>query len=1026
MGKAAWLILLLLVPFPAAPPTAQPAQHDNLGTTWVLDLGEDVWTVADWTELVDQGHQPLRHLSPHLLLMWTEGAKPADIGGIGVEQAPPVQWRSGLDEPSIAEHSALRIVLEPYLPVNVKLAIGELLSIHGHLLGEGLETQHPLASIVTLELRDPVVLADFQLPGVAWVEPVLSTTARNGLSASLSEHGSMDEHPFWNMGLDGTGVVLGVADSGLDADHACFRNATDSDALHADAGAEHPALGHVGPEHRKILIINTTIDGNDTPGHTDYRHGTHVAGTLVCRDVQSERNEEEPTNGSALAHGATLVFQDIVNEDGWSPPPVDELLVEASRAGAIVHSNSWGDDTTAYTARTGLFDAYAVAVPWSLAFVAPGNAGEGILEPANGRNVVAVSATSKSLDPQRWSGTAYGPTEAGTDGVFLLAPGKSIRSAAADGFLNTNNNNLRSSSGTSMATPLAAGGAGVIQQMYEQGWIMGTRESTTEQSARTFAPSWSNIDDITVRLGQGFTPSGALLRATLALATTPLSEEHRNGGDGGDEWRTPYDGWGVLNLSQVFNPADLQHNTTASPNLWIHDSFRLNGSHDEWVAAHLANASNVTSIASTPWYGEDATGPFLQTGDRWERRFTPVGGEDVRIRMAFPAKPEPMMVDDLQLKVRLDDGRVLLGDRSQSNGTPTVFSSTINTGNFDLFPSTNETTIGLNIPASMLHNATHFDVEVVARFVAHGDLTGAVGLGGDATGFALVVQGVDRDSNDHGDDDLDGVANIDDLCPDEQAIIDDEDGDGCLDDDDQDGIPNVADDCPDRSAIGFDVDNNGCLDDSDGDGVTDEGDACVTPDLNWPVDSTGCYPVDRAAVVSNIMAPRNDSVIESVLNIGWAVVDQDGDSVSIEVQIRTHKGAQTNLTSYSSVVNATSTPTNGSCRWLIPDDLPPYTQHDQTYDVVIVVRSLNASPAAVRLPAETVIATNLTLNHVEDEPVPLPTSSGNAGLSMVLLTLVAMGAGILTVRFVARGKKEPSNENVKPPFAVHRANDQQN
>ena len=92
----------------------------------------------------------------------------------------------------------------------------------------------------------------------------------------------------------------------------------------------------------------------------------------------------------------------------------------------------------------------------------------------------------------------------------------------------------------------------------------------------------------------------------------------------------------------------------------------------------------------------------------------------------------------------------------------------------------------------------------------------------------------------------------------------------------------------------------------------------------------------------------------------------------------------------------------------------------------MVVRSLNASPAAVRLPSETVIATNLTLNHVEDEPIPLPTSSSDAGLSMVLLTLVAMGAGVLTVRFVTRGKKESSNENVKPPFAVLRANGQQN
>ena len=1019
MGKATWLVLLLLVPIPASPPGAQKSIDEPHGVEWVLDLGDETWSVLSWSELVDQGVQPLRHLSPHRLLVWSDEQAAPLANGAVVERVPSTQWRGALDGGSVFDHDAVRLVLEPNLPVNAKRSLYDGLRAYGDPTGLGLDTQHPLTSTITLEIDNPTRLNDlFELPGVAWIEPVLLTSARNGQAASLSEHGSMTEHPFWRVGLDGTGVVLGVADSGLDADHACFRNATDTESIHAEPQATHPALGLVGPDHRKILAINTTVDDNDTPGHTDYRHGTHVAGTLVCRDVQSQRSDEAPRNGSALAHGATMVFQDIVNEDGWNPPPVDELLAEASQHGVIVHSNSWGDDTTAYTSRTGLFDAYAVAVPWSLAFIAPGNAGEGILEPANGRNVVAVSATSKASDPARWGGTSYGPTEAETNGIFLLAPGQSIQSAAADGFLDTNNNNLRSSSGTSMATPLVAGGAGLVQQMYQQGWILGPGEPTEERLLSEHAPTWSNTRGATVQLGQGFAPSGSLLRATLALATSPLSEEHRDGGDGGEAWRSDYDGWGVFNLSRLFNPEALQHNETATPNLWVHDSFRLNGSLADWTTAYLAAGNNVTSIASTPWYGEDAAGPFLQTGDRWERRFTPMVGEDVRIRMAFPAKPEPMMVDDLQLKVHLSDGRVLLGDHWQNNGTPTVFSSVISTNNVDLFPASNETTVALNIPASMLDNATHFDVEIVARFISHGNRSGAVGLGGDSTGFALVVDGVDRDTLDHDDDDLDGVANVEDQCPEENAAADDVDNDGCLDDDDEDGVANINDACPDDAATGFDLNVDGCLDDSDADGVTDDLDLCVTVDLMWPVNAAGCYPVDRSASVLNITAPANGSEVVENLTVQWTVLDPDGDALRVDVLIRKNGTDSSNLTSCQEGMNVTAVPSTGACRWRLPTDLPPYTPYDQTYDVIVLVRSLNQSPAADRSVIEITAASNLTFRQGQDEVGPLPASSASAGLPVLALTILAVAMGVLFMRWVSSGPKPPFREGVKPPFAT--------
>jgi outer membrane protein OmpA-like peptidoglycan-associated protein len=94
------------------------------------------------------------------------------------------------------------------------------------------------------------------------------------------------------------------------------------------------------------------------------------------------------------------------------------------------------------------------------------------------------------------------------------------------------------------------------------------------------------------------------------------------------------------------------------------------------------------------------------------------------------------------------------------------------------------------------------------------------------------------------DDDVDGVGNNDDVCPDTPsgALVDD---DGCATDRDGDTVFDGLDQCPD-TPDGASVDANGCPNDTDADGVLDGIDVCPSTPDGAAVDETGC-PSDTDA-----------------------------------------------------------------------------------------------------------------------------------------------------------------------------------
>jgi len=572
--RVVFLALILIIPLP-------PLPHDEQQIFGEIVLNsDDPWDVKGWNSLVEQGITPLRQLNAHEMLVWA----PIDEGDIPLRIT---EFRGLIDE-----YETYIVVLEPRLDVKEKDEIKTTLNMIGlnpKTVFSPMEGS-PLSEII--QITPSNTFSDWWqfveiVHGIHWVEPVLETVGRNDIAAAIMQHGNISGQPAWLFGLDGSGVIISNADSGIDRDHACFREATEPGA----SGSEwNNATGTPGQNHRKIVFFNDTIDDWDSPNNQNYRHGTHVAGSLACRSIWEFSAENKgdwvnatPGEGTSISHGARLVIEDVVDDDGWQIPEIGELFWEASSHGGVIRSDSWGDDSTEYTLRTSKFDSWLFSVPWSVSFVAPGNTGAEVLEPANGLNVVSVGASAKDGTNDLWTLTPRQSTAQGRMGVTIVVPGETIISAKGDGLHDSNNDGWRSSTGTSMATPQAAAFAAVIQQMVETGWITGN-DSKVVVSSNSLRPDWAesvnnNLTEGNLLLASGFTPSGPLIRALMVLSADSLEggrQAELTLGVAPDNQQ----GWGRPNLSNLVDFEYLNNqmnNSTVDPttNIWIHDSFRM-------------------------------------------------------------------------------------------------------------------------------------------------------------------------------------------------------------------------------------------------------------------------------------------------------------------------------------------------------------------------------------------------------------------------------------------------------------------
>jgi len=251
---------------------------------------------------------------------------------------------------------------------------------------------------------------------------------------------------------DGTGVTIGVVDTGVQLNHPEYLNASGQSRVL-------PGACFGGFSTTLCATADNKLGGDDSVWPT-ITHGTHVAGIAAGL-----------TTG--LANNASILPVRVCDPTtGSCPGDIDGGIVWASQHGANIINVSLGGPTLSSRDITAAQTAVANG---SLLVVAAGNAGNAT--PAGGflagaalydgvrGSEIVVGAVDNSGNITSWSqtpGTTCLAQPSGTycmQNYFVVAPGVGIASSVGGG-------GYASLSGTSMATPYVSGVAADIKGLW--------------------------------------------------------------------------------------------------------------------------------------------------------------------------------------------------------------------------------------------------------------------------------------------------------------------------------------------------------------------------------------------------------------------------------------------------------------------------------------------------------------------------------------------------------------------------------
>jgi hypothetical protein len=367
---------------------------------------------------------------------------------------------------------------------------------------------------------------------------VAATASANEQSYRSLQSGSpTGATPLHDRGLHGEGQIIAILDTGADYDICYFAEANGS-VPPFNMGTPTGGLSwqNVNVSRRKIIAYDFLYSCQQFPGargcddpliapeiaFDNQGHGTHAAATAAGDSSRPIAHDY----ADSIASGAKLVIQDAgyIGGDLCSQRPgigcpvnLTPILDQAYRQGARIHSNSWGDrqgsaavtpPTANYPASARDVDAFVHSHPDMLVLFNTGNLGQNAIPPpstlsapGSAKNTIQVGGTRSATrgDDIITSFSLIGPTRDGRIKPDLVGPAYVV---AGDAKVVTSGRTCVTTSqpGTSWSSPTLAGAAALVRQYYTDGFYPSGAARTTDR----------------------FTPSAALLKATLIAAARPL------------------------------------------------------------------------------------------------------------------------------------------------------------------------------------------------------------------------------------------------------------------------------------------------------------------------------------------------------------------------------------------------------------------------------------------------------------------------------------------------------------------------
>lgn len=289
---------------------------------------------------------------------------------------------------------------------------------------------------------------EYPLNGVAFSEDANRTTMAESRSI-LGVDNVSARH-------DGSGTRIAIVDTGANtADGRVFGNGTPGSEIRIANASKNLRTGATVNESGYDAIA----DGNG--------HGTWTAAAAAA-------NTSNDTHDGIAPGAELLVLKALSDDGGGSTSDIADAIRYAADHDADVVSMSLGSPIHDEAIADAIDYAYAHGV--DVVTVAAGNSRQlrspGIASPGDHPDVVTVGATNGSEPPQAWSAyfSQYGPDRGVGDlsmgatrgaSIDVVAPGMATvaRIPVSDSVTETT---LSQKSGTSMATPMVAGGAALV------------------------------------------------------------------------------------------------------------------------------------------------------------------------------------------------------------------------------------------------------------------------------------------------------------------------------------------------------------------------------------------------------------------------------------------------------------------------------------------------------------------------------------------------------------------------------------